>query len=320
MEYTKLQLVRDRNFGDLFDLSIAFIKENFALYTKTILSCLLPFLVVGGFLSLFMISDIIYLISLEDNPENFDINAFEPTKFFIGFGVIAITFFVAYIFIMTVSAKYVQMYVHENNIHQFSVGEILSAAKGEIPWVLGYILFLFVAMMVGVFSIALLFGLIGSVINGAFLVIPGIILFIVFMYALYALMLIIPLKMEQPELGIFEAIRECFRLIKNNWWKCFGMILVFNIVAGIVSYVFYIPMYAIIYSFHLFDAGSIAYYLGAIGIGVLYALAIASTFYVYLVISIVFYSLYDKLSNQSILEQIETIGTNYDEADGLESI
>ncbi|NOZ34534.1 MAG: hypothetical protein GXO80_04460, partial [Chlorobi bacterium] len=43
-----------------------------------------------------------------------------------------------------------------------------------------------------------------------------------------------------------ESISRSFEIIKGKWWQTFGLILVFGLIIGSMSYIFIIPIYAVV--------------------------------------------------------------------------
>ncbi|APU69608.1 MAG: hypothetical protein VX712_09680 [Bacteroidota bacterium] len=60
--------------------------------------------------------------------------------------------------------------------------------------------------------------------------------------------------------SVFDAISDCFELVKNNWWATFGSIIVISIIVYIVGLVFQIPtiIYFIIKTMTVFQEGTLA--------------------------------------------------------------
>jgi len=319
MNNTKLDLCRYRDFGGLFSVTVDFIKQNFKQYLKTMLIYVFPFMLLAGFAMgfIFQSIDIFDLENLESNPDDLaNINWFS-----FGAACLGTTLFygIALIMMCAISFRYVQLYVKNEAIEHLSPKEIWNESKGNMGWLIGYsliFLMFFIFAYIGIIGLSVF---ISDTLSPWLLVAIIPLLIVLFFYVAIVSMNIIPLKMEEPQLSFFEVFGKCFELIKGNWWKSFGFIFVFNMLLGIVSYVFLIPMYAAIFSVALFQGNTIAMFLTGLTTGVSYGLAILVSSFIYIAIAILFYSLYDKLTGVSLKNQIDSIGSGlgYDSVDSI---
>jgi len=319
MNNTKLDLCRYRDFGGLFSVTIDFIKQNFKQYLKTILIYVFPFMLLAGFAMgfIFQSVDLFNLENLQTNPGEMP----EINWISLGTAITGSTIFyaVALIIMCAISFRYVQLYIERDEINQLSPKEIWNESKGNLGWLTGYsLLFILFFVLVYMGIIALIVFII-QVVSGWLLIIIIPVLFCLFIYVTISLMHLIPLKMEEPQLSIFEVFSKCFELIKGNWWKSFGFIFIFNMLLGIVSYVFLIPMYVALFGMSLFQNNSIALFISGLTTGVSYGLAMLVSSFIYIAIAISFYSLYEKLTGSSLKDQIDSIGSGLG-YDGVESI
>lgn len=319
MNNTKLDLCRYRNFGGLFNVTVDFIKQNFIQYIKTILTYAFPFMLLAGF-AMGFIFQYVNLFNVENwgnNPGDFP----EISWFSFGAALTGTVLFYAIAIIMmcAIAFRYVQLYVQNDSINHLSSKEIWNESKDNLGWLIGYSIIFFMFFIFAYFGIIALCVFIAETISPWLLSIVVPLLIILFFYTMIAFMYVIPLKMEEPELSFFEVLSKCFKLIKGNWWKSFGFILVFNILLGIISYVFLIPMYIAIFSMTLFQNNAIALFLSGLTSGVSYGLAILVSSFIYIAIAVIFYCLYDKLTGVSLKNQIDSIGSGlgYDTVENI---
>jgi len=66
-----------------------------------------------------------------------------------------------------------------------------------------------------------------------FLIIPAIYLFVPLTFVLYVKII------ENRSLG--ATFSRCFQLIRNNWWRTFGILILAYIIIGIISWLFSVP-------------------------------------------------------------------------------
>jgi len=310
MNNTKLDLCRNRDFGGLFSVTIDFIKQNFKQYLKTILIYVFPFMLLAGF----AVGFIFQSVNLFDIESTLQSNPGEvPEINWFSFGAAcagsALFYGIALVMMCAISFRYVQLYIKQDAVNHLSPKEIWNESKDNLGWLIGYSLIFFLFFISSYFGIIALCAFIAEMISPWLLVVIIPLLLILFFYVIIVSIYIIPLKMEEPELSFFEVFSKCFKLVKGNWWKSFGFIFVFNMLLGIVSYVFIIPMYIAIFGMALFQNNSIALFLTGLTTGVSYGLAILVSSFIYIAIAIIFYSLYDKLTGNSLKNQIDSIGS-----------
>ena len=122
--------------------------------------------------------------------------------------------------VFTVASNVVVIHVvksYINNKGKIIENDISEGLKKDFFSVLG------LAILV---SISTLVGLILCLLPGIYL---GVVFFIVY-----------PILVLE-EIPVSDAFSKCFKLIKDNWWISFAMILVFSILIAILGYVFQLP-------------------------------------------------------------------------------
>ncbi len=112
--------------------------------------------------------------------------------------------------------------------------------------VAGYlVLVLGIIMLVGgAVGISKVLGSSSSGILFAFLLIP--VFYFLVIYAAVAMSLFFPVLWLE-DLGLFASVGRCFQLIKGHWWATFGLILVATFLQSMLSIVFAIPQYAVMF-------------------------------------------------------------------------
>ena len=81
----------------------------------------------------------------------------------------------------------------------------------------------------------------------------GLAVLVGFLVWLAAIYVSIPLSLYLPvlwleDLGVFASLGRCFQLIKGQWWPTLGLLLVASFLQSVLTYVFAIPQYAILFS------------------------------------------------------------------------
>lgn len=91
------------------------------------------------------------------------------------------------------------------------------------------------------------FGIIKGLGDGAgigLVVLVGLALWVGLAYVSVTLSFYMPVLWLE-ELPVFASLGRCFQLIKGNWWNTFGLMLVTSLLQSTLTYVFAIPMYAV---------------------------------------------------------------------------
>ncbi|MBK9099954.1 MAG: hypothetical protein IPM14_18030 [bacterium] len=135
-----------------------------------------------------------------------------------------------------------------------------------------------------------------------FLIVPGI-------YLSITLSIIFIVRLEE-EIGFFDAVSRCIKLIKDNWWFTFGFILVIGIIQGFLTYALYIPTYIMMFvtAFSGVDSESsglnrilyiITSIISSLGV-ILYSISTVA-------IAFHYYNLVERKEAPGLLEQIDQI-------------
>ncbi len=154
-------------------------------------------------------------------------------------------------------------------------------------------------------SIIFAYILVGIIIVFAFLalIIPGIYLANVFL--IIAPVIVIGRK------SVGDAMGECFRLMKGNWWKTFLFVFVLNIIGSVISLVFTLPssIYnAVITSLSLTGGVAMNQYLTiffsmiqSVGYVLVYSL-------MYIGLGLVYFNLVEQKDSTGLLNELDSIG------------
>lgn len=212
-----------RDFGSVISDSFDFIKLEYKRLGKALLFYVLPFLVITGIIQVFVQR------SIFDNFAQPFANNADPLASFKN-GSIYITYLLQSLNYTILSAVvFLFIKLHQEKNADFNVEEIWPAmVKVSVK--------LFFAMIV----ISII-----SIIAMIFLFIPGIYLGTVF--ALVGPIIVI------EETGLGTAMSRSFTLIKGNWWKTFGIIIIGGLILYIFTIILSVPL-IIVTAFKAFNA------------------------------------------------------------------
>lgn len=214
MKPQPIELRKLRDFGQVINDTFAFLKEN----VKPMLNALL--IICGFFILMEIISSIFTyagISSLFTAPVGEPNPVTGVPMYTIGILFDAIFSLLAQMFVNLVAVCYISVYVQKNNITP-TIADVWSYFKYYFWRVLGA--GILVAIM---FFIGCLFCLIGEIV------------------LLPYLALIVPIIVIENS-SFSYAFNKCFRLIKNNWWFTFGVIIIMWIIVWVASLITATPL------------------------------------------------------------------------------
>ncbi len=214
MNKPEIELKKYRDFTDVFNASFAFISQELkqlfrviALYAgvPVILSVVMSAYYTQDFLSSF--AGVFNVTGAMDSGAITD-----PTLFFLTL----VISFIAQVFIAGLVPAYLGEY-EEKGRSGFTAGDVWSRFARHFGAIIGYSIVGFLIVFFGF----LLF------------IIPGIYLWVPMTFLLYVKII------ENKDFG--DTFSRCFRLVKNNWWITFGILILAWIIIGIISWLFSVP-------------------------------------------------------------------------------
>ena len=213
--FQKIELRRTRDFGDKFNATFEFIRQNYKGFMPAILYISVPFIVVGMVITSYYTNFTLYQdVGSYDTEGNF----FGMMGNFFGYFLIGYAFIVGgYLINASIVYNYMKLYSERENPTLISVGELWDHSKKDIA---------------NIFVASLLVVIVASI-GFVFLIIPGI-------YLGITLSLIIPIMIFEKK-SIGDAFSRCFQLIKDKWWSTFGLIFVAGVIQGMMGFIFNIP-------------------------------------------------------------------------------
>lgn len=219
MSENKIELYKTRDFGQKLNATIEYIRYNLGSLIKLVLIVVVP---LGLFFSIFFSNIFGTIIGMSAQPDMSDAEAVGMM------GSLGINYMLTIVLSMvTYSLMVSSIFIYMKKVDEGEspeVMEVLKIALGKVPGLIG--LGILVAMV--------------SFLGMLFFVIPGI-------YLAVALSLAYPIYIFE-EIGITDAFSKAFKLIRDKWWSTFGLLFVASMIAGMVSYVFVIPGYLLMFS------------------------------------------------------------------------
>ncbi|BAX78719.1 hypothetical protein [Labilibaculum antarcticum] len=284
MTDSKLQLEKNRDFGELFNDTFLFIKYNFKNLLMGMIYFVIPFALLQGIaLGVYQYQSLSSITEQSSNPFAAMEGAMSSMLITYLFTMITYTFAMAFVF------QYIKLYkTSENN--EVELKQVWKLMLGVAP-----------KIFLSIFVIGLLSGL-----GFVFLIIPGIYLMICFS-------LVIPIIIFQGD-SLGEAMSSCFSLIKNNWWLTFGFLLILGVIATALQFVFQLPavIYQAIAGFQMVQNGVTS---TSQSLSILFSIfqsmgACLMQIIPFVGIGILYFSLVEQKQNPALLKELENVGAN----------
>lgn len=234
----KINFRQARDFGETFNASIKFIRQNFKHFFLTIISIAGPFILIAAISGAFYQSNSIGAISFTKMRQD---------DFFAQYGISLIIFLLASIVssIALIGTTYAYMinYLEKgpNNFTTGDVGNLLLKKSGKI------IIAFFAMILFMIIAVAIMAGIgaLFAAVNSSVLVVLYILLLVFgliivmppFMWQMSAINMIV----MQEEKGPFEAFRKTFTVMRGNFWWTWVIMVCAVIAIAIAGLVFTLP-------------------------------------------------------------------------------
>jgi len=207
---SKIEFAKRRDFGEVLNVTFQFLRQNFKSLGLALLYIAGPFILIQGIITGYYQIDTF----------NFQNTGFLDAYTFLYF-LTTLSQMITYAVIISVVYEYIVLYLNNEN-ETITVNMVWEQSqKSIIPTIV---------MMIG---IGLLIGL-GFIL----LIIPG----IYFMVVISLFWIVI----FKEGVSFSTAVSRCITLIKNNWWKTLGLIIIGFILQYAVSFIFALPTVIIV--------------------------------------------------------------------------
>jgi hypothetical protein len=207
----KFELKKIRDFGQVFNDTFAFFKDNL----KPLLSAL--FVICGFFMLIGAIGSATTYLNMSGVLDG---NSYDSGR---SISLIGKTFATTFIMLIT------QFCINLVTLCYMAVYNEHNSKKGTLADVWNFFKYYFWR----VFGASILLGML-TVIACLFIFIPGIYLGVVFS--------LVPSIIVMENASISEAFNKCFRLIRSRWWFVFGVLFVISIIVGIANSIAGVPL------------------------------------------------------------------------------
>ena len=285
---TNIELAKPRDFGEIINDTFIFVRQNFKPLLKYF------FIFCGFFLLAAAATSILMQINMVRAINNFNPNSFDNTNPFSRFAVFTPAYFLNILFLLLEYLSIMIMVLCFMALYKQKQNQVPTT---EEMW--GYFKFYFLRILGSSFVVTILL-----IVGFVFCFIPGI-----YLYPIMALVFPI-IIMENASFNY--AFNYSFKLIKDNWWGTFGVLLVMGIVLSVASSILVLPSV-------LLTMGSLFFHITKGTTVSLAALIITSLLkeisHIFQVLSVVttclcYFNLSESKEGTGLMERINQFGNN----------
>lgn len=285
----KLELLKVRDFGAIFNDTFAFIRQNFWPIVKPCITIAGPLFFIAGMLygrGLGSYYKTMFSSIGEEVPPNFEAMESSIMDMFMNFGIAYIFVFIAFVLFITLINSYIILYRKDNyKPNELTTALVWQEAKQH----LGKIIISFIVITMLIFIGSML-----CFIPGIFLSAP--------------LSLIFILRMEERELSLGKAIRKCFMLTENYWWLTFGIIILLFLIYSVVGSTLSLPVTLILAGSSFFDVGIVGDIFQSLFMGITYLFTFLLSGIMYVGIAVTYYSHRERIEGIVLSNKIDNLG------------
>lgn len=316
---------KERDFSSKINVTFAFLSQNFRPLGKNLFLVAGPFaLLVGIFYGIYQ------TYSLSGAFGTAGPNAWETMgnlPFMITSVILMIIFaFFSTSLVIAIVMRHLKTYISEGHTN-ISTSHLWRTIWSDLFSVLGTTFYMMVLFFFSFFLLAIPVGL--SSLNGPNPVVIGIILFFGFIGLIFfcpALLLLYPIRSIE-KVNVFSATGRLFKLTSGKWLSTVGLVIVISIIQSVMSIVFAVPMYIMMFVNAMHDLGGEgsagpAFDLNGIlitlsgGISMLGSFALYSILFIALTFQ--YFNLLERKEAKGLLERMEGFGKPKTEADDRE--
>lgn len=308
---------KERDFSEKLNATFAFLSQNFKPIGKNL------FLIAGPFALLMGICYGIY----QSYTFGFDFTNMGQIPWesagsapLLVLGVLGMVFFstVAGTLVIAILMRHIQVYIKEGHA-QISTGALWNTIWKDFFNVLGTSLFIMFGVILLMFVVAIPLAVLGAS-GGANPVVIGLLAFlgfVAFLFFLPSLTLLYPIR-SMEKVGVFTSLSRMFRLISGKWLSTIGLLIVIVIIHSILSVVFAVPMYIVLFMKAIHSGGvdfvanpsadplynillSLTSGISMLGSYILYSI-------VFIAVTFQYFNLVERKEGRGLMERMEDFG------------
>jgi len=314
-ENQKIEFRKVRDFGQKFNATFEFLRQEFKPLMNALLYIAGPFIVLGGIMGAYYQKNSISMMNLSLDSEEFFADDFWISA------VVMIAFsFLAYIFIFATLNEYIKIYNQKNTSVQAQ--EVWSSVKSNLgDYFLSAIGLSFILLGIGIVMGLIAAGIIASnILFLNILLILGIFIGTFFMMVAFYISYI---AFNTEKLGLFSSLGRTISILKGNWFSTLGLFIVSWLMSSLLNIIFSLPN-LILTSLSVFHAATADEGVQlSLGQEIIYGftafIASSGGFFISIIIMLImifqYYNLVEQSDATGLMGRINAIGTGGNEDD-----
>lgn len=281
-----VEIRKSRDFGEIISATFDFLRIHFKSISLSLLFYAGPFSFIGGVGYGMMNGQMFDFAALSQGSVTSIINV-------VIFGSIFYVFLLlATMMSILIVNTYLDLVEKSENHAPIPHTEVWAVAKERIGVTIITAIVTFIMISVG----------------ALFCILPAI-------WFLMPLSMIFILRFQEPHLGLVDAIKRSFEIVKDHWWMTFGIYIVMAMIVGVLAQVFSVPtlIMTMISGITMYTEPSNSYgaFMTILNVlfGIIYTVGtLLLSSITYISMGFQYFSLVEKKDPTSLLKKIEQIG------------
>lgn len=245
-EFRAIELQRARDFSSKINATFEFIRQNFRALGKSILFIAGPPVLVGSIIAGSFMGEFMNLgQTMQTDPDRLS-SYFLSASFWLQLMLMFIFLLVSFVVAIATINGYIKLY-DERRTNKIEVSEVWSRVQTMFWSYLGTS-FLFFAMFIIVYIVMIIPVALLSAASGFFIFFGVLFIIVGLVYLMISTSLTYFVQTYESK-NFIDAVMRSFRLVnQGKFWSTFGIIAVLYIIMMIISYIFIIPYYVVLFT------------------------------------------------------------------------
>jgi hypothetical protein len=312
MNPEKINFRVTRDFGETFNVSVKFIRQNFKLFFQSLIFIAGPFILMSAIAGAFYQTNAISVMSINkfsgvNNP---------LAQYGLTFMIFLVAAVIANIILIGTVFAFMINYM-EKGPHGFTVNDVARTLIKNIGnmlsvfFTLTIIMVIILAVIVGI-----IIGMMGPVpVFGVLLILGFVIgMIILFPPLIWQLSVVYLVKMQEDK-GVFQSYGRTREVMRNNFWWTWVIVVCSTLAIGIAGFIFTLPqlIYQVILMFSHMKSGNTETSIPFMVVATICTFCSTLLYSaLYIINGFHYYSLAEKKDGIGLIERINEIGTTPD--------
>ncbi|MBL0328339.1 MAG: hypothetical protein IPP64_02700 [Bacteroidetes bacterium] len=317
MNQEKINLRQVRDFGETFNTSVKFVRQNFKLFFQSLLFIAGPFLLISSIAGAFYQANAITMQSklqsgiasaYATDPMDIILDQFGWTYF-----IFIIASILANLALVGTVYAFILNYI-EKGPGQFTVNDISSTLLKNAGGILGIffgLTLLIILIVGGVVALGVAIGFAVPALGILFLVAAFFGMLILFPPLIWQLSVVYLVRMEEGT-GVLGSYGKTKEVMRGNFWWTWLIVVCSSFGIGIIGIIFSLPQvaYQLVLTFSSLKGGENETSIGFVIVATLCTFCTTMLYsFMYVINGVHYYSLAEKNDGKGLMERINEIGT-----------